>query len=387
MYNRLLNINLESKHSFFLFGPRGTGKTSWLRSHFKNAIYYDLLDDHTYTRLLAFPTRIGDDVPPDFKDWIIIDEIQKAPKLLDEVHRLIEHRQLRFILTGSSARQLRQKGVNLLAGRAMTYHMHPLTTLELGHDFNLSTALTYGMLPSVYSHENPSHYLASYVSTYLREEVLQEGITRNIALFTRFLETASFSQGEQINFTEIAREVGNNRHTIANFFDILEDLLIACRVYPFTKRAKRAVVSSPKFYYFDTGVYRSIRPTGPLDSREEMDGAALETLFLQEFKAINDYLALDYSVSYWRTTSQIEVDFILYGKNGFHAFEIKRKQTISKQDLKGLLAFKKDYPEATCHMLYGGSRTYVENEITIRPFEETLRHLSSLIEALPKLLQ
>ncbi|NCT56861.1 MAG: ATP-binding protein, partial [Legionella sp.] len=229
MYNRLLKINPDSKHSVFLFGPRGTGKTSWLRSHFKNALYYDLLDDNTYTRLLAFPTRIADDVPHDFNDWIIIDEIQKAPKLLDEVHRLIEHRQLRFILTGSSARQLRQKGVNLLAGRAVTCHMHPLTSLELGDDFNLNTALTYGLLPSVYSHENPGHYLASYVATYLREEVLQEGITRNIALFTRFLETASFSQGEQVNFTEIAREVGNSRHTIANFFDILEDLLIAYR--------------------------------------------------------------------------------------------------------------------------------------------------------------
>ena len=379
MYNRLLEINPDSKHSVFLFGPRGTGKTSWLRNHFKNAIYYDLLDDSTYTRLLAFPTRIAEDVPDDFNDWIIIDEIQKAPKLLDEVHRLIEHRQLRFILTGSSARQLRQKGVNLLAGRAITRHMHPLTTLELGNDFNLSVALAYGLLPSVYSHESPAHYLASYVATYLREEVLQEGITRNIALFTRFLETASFSQGEQANFTEISREVGNNRHTIANFFDILEDLLIAYRIYPFTKRAKRALVSSPKFYYFDTGVYRSIRPTGPLDSREEIDGSALETLFLQEAKAINDYFELDYDITYWRTTSQLEVDFVLYGKNGFHAFEIKRKQTISKHDLKGLRAFKEDYPEATCHMLYGGSRTYVENGITVCSFDETLRGLKTLI--------
>ena len=191
--------------------------------------------------------------------------------------------------------------------------------------------------------------------------------------------TASFSQGEQVNCTEIAREVGNNRHTIANFFDILEDLLIACRIYPFTKHAKRELVVSPKFYYFDTGVYRSIRPTGPLDSREEIDGAALETLFLQEVKAINDYFELEYAISYWRTTSQVEVDFVLYGKNGFHAFEIKRKQTIAKHDLKGLRMFQEDYPEATCHMLYGGSRTYTENGITIRPFEETLINLNALL--------
>src|SRR3990167_8074543 len=241
VYNRLLKIDPSSPHSVFLFGPRGTGKTSWLKSHLHDVIYYDLLDDEVYTRLLAWPRRIAEDIPAEFTGWIIIDEIQKAPALLDEVHRLIEHRKLRFILTGSSARKLRQTGVNLLAGRALIYHMHPLTTLELNQDFNLATALTYGLLPSIYSHQNPAEYLKSYVATYLREEVLQEGITRNIALFTRFLETASFSQGEQINFTAIAREIGHNRHTIANFFDILEDLLIAYRIYPFTKRAKRDI--------------------------------------------------------------------------------------------------------------------------------------------------
>ena len=381
MYNRLLHINSESKHSIFLFGPRGTGKTSWLRSHFKNAIYYDLLDDNTYTRLLAWPKRIAEDVPLDFQDWIIIDEIQKAPKLLDEVHRLIESRQLKFILTGSSARKLRQTGINLLAGRAVTLHMHPLTTIELGDDFNLTKALTQGLLPTVYSHEDPKLYLSSYVATYLREEVLQEGLTRNVALFTRFLETASFSQGEQVNFTEIAREVGHNRHTIANFFDILDDLLIAYRIYPFTKRAKRALVSSPKFYYFDTGIYRTIRPVGLLDSREEIDGAALETLFLQQVMAINDYFRLNYAVFYWRTVTKIEVDFILYGENGFHAFEIKRKRIISKQDLKGLLAFKQDYPEANAYLLYGGTETYIENGITICPYEETLKTLKPLLSA------
>lgn len=379
IYDRLLDINPESKHSIFLFGPRGTGKTSWLRSHFKRAVYYDLLDDDTYMRLLAWPKRIAEDISPDFDDWIIIDEIQKAPKLLDEVHRLIEHRHLKFILTGSSARKLRQVGVNLLAGRAITLHMHPLTTIELAGDFNLATALTHGLLPMVYTHEDPAQYLASYITTYLREEVLQEGLTRNIALFTRFLETASFSQGEQVNFTAIAREVGHNRHTIANFFDILEDLLIGYRIYPFTRRAQRDIVTSPKFYYFDTGVYRAIRPVGPLDSREEIDGAALETLFLQQVKAINDYFHLGYGVFYWRTTAGVEVDFVLYGENGFHAFEIKRKQKISKHDLKGLFAFKNDYPEVVTYLLYGGSNTYIENGIIICPYEQTLRSLKTIL--------
>jgi len=380
MYHRLLNIDPASRHSIFLFGPRGSGKTSWLKTHLQEVIYYDLLDDETYTRLLAWPTRIAEDIPDDFKGWIVIDEIQKAPALLDEVHRLIEHRHLRFILTGSSARKLRQKGVNLLAGRALIHHMHPLTALELGEDFELSTALTYGLLPSIYSHAQPAEYLKSYVATYLREEVLQEGITRNIALFARFLETASFSQGEQINFTEIAREVGHNRHTIANFFDILEDLLIAYRIYPFTKRAKRDMVSSPKFYYFDTGVYRSMRPIGPLDSQQEIDGAALETLFLQHLKAFNDYFLLNYSIYYWRTASKLEVDFVLYGEHGFYAFEIKRKKNIAKHDLKGLLAFQADYPEASCYLLYGGTRTYIEHGIRICPFESILLTIADVIK-------
>lgn len=379
IYHRLLKINQASEHSLFLFGPRGTGKTSWLKFSLQDMIYYDLLDHETYTRLLAWPKRLSEDIPVDFKGWIVIDEVQKAPALLDEVHRLIEHHHFRFILTGSSARKLKQKGVNLLAGRALITHMHPLTTLELGSDFDLSQALNHGLLPSIYSHEYPEQYLKSYVATYLKEEVLQEGLTRNIALFSRFLEIASFSQGEQINFTAIAREIGHNRHTIANFFDILEDLLIAYRIYPFTKRAKREIVASPKFYYFDTGVYRAIRPLGPLDSKEEIDGAALETLFLQQAKALNDYFLLNYTIYYWRTASKLEVDFILYGEHGFHAFEIKRKQQISKQDLKGLLAFKEDYPEATCYLLYGGHRDYMENGIRICPYKTMLTTLEQVI--------
>lgn len=380
LYTRLLKIDPNAQTSIFLFGPRGTGKTSWLKTHLDEVIYYDLLDHEVYTRLLAWPKRISEDIPEAFQGWVVIDEIQKAPLLLDEVHRLIEHKKLRFILTGSSARKLKQKGVNLLAGRAVIYHMHPLVSLELGQDFNLAQALQYGMLPSIYSHDNPSAYLKSYVSTYLREEVLQEGLTRHIAVFTRFLEVASFSQGEQLNLTEIAREIGHNRHSVANFFDVLEDLLIAVRIYPFTKRAKRAVVSSPKFYYFDVGVYRSIRPTGPLDSMDEIDGAALETLFLQQLRALNDYFLLNYSIYYWRTVSQLEVDFVIYGEKGFHAFEIKRKQSISKKDLKGLLAFKEEYPEAHTYLFYGGTTEYVEQGIRVLPFGQGMTQLLSLIQ-------
>jgi predicted AAA+ superfamily ATPase len=379
MFNRLLTIDPQSKDSAFIFGPRGTGKTHWLKRHFPKDLYFDLLDFETYTDFLASPSRLSDRIPSNYQSWIIIDEVQKVPALLDEVHRLIEHRQLRFILTGSSARKLKQSGVNLLAGRALTYHMHPLTSIELGEEYDLIRALQYGNLPRVIHHDKPAKFLASYVSTYLRQEVLQEGLTRNIALFTRFLESASFSQGSILNYTEIAREVASNRHTINNFFDILEDLLIGLRIYPFTKHAKRNIVTTPKFYYFDAGVYRSIRPKGPLDAPSEIDGPALETLFLQEARAINDYFDLGFEIFYWRTHSGQEVDFILYGERGIFAFEIKRKQKLSTSDTKALELFQSDYPMAKCFLLYGGTRPYAQIDTTVMPFSEAIKALKDLL--------
>lgn len=379
MYSRTLTISPTSKSSFFLFGARGTGKTSWVKERFPDALVFDLLADDTYTELLAWPTRLSEYIPESFSGWVVIDEIQKVPALLNEVHRLIEQRKLRFILTGSSARTLRRKGVNLLAGRALTNHMYPLTALELGNDFDLKRSLIVGQLPTALSHEQPEKYLASYVKTYLREEVLQEGLTRNFPLFTRFLEIASFSQGEILNYTNIATEIASNRHTVNQFFDILEDLLIAYRIQAFTKRAKRELVTSPKFYYFDVGVYRSIRPRGPLDSEAETDGPALETLFLQEIKAINDYFDLGYEIFYWRTRQQDEVDFVLYGPKGLHAFEIKRKTSLSSNDFRGLKLFGEDYPIANLHLFYGGTKSYHKDKIRIEPFEQVIAKLHEIL--------
>ena len=380
MYNRLLKINYEAHHSVFIFGARGTGKTAWVKQHFPKALYFDLLDDDLYTELLARPTRLSERIPAEFDDWVIIDEVQRVPAILNEVQRLIEHRNMRFILTGSSARKLRQKGINLLAGRALTYHMHPLTVEELHDDFDLQYSLQFGTLPAVIHHDNPKKYLASYVKTYIREEVLQESLVRNIALFTRFLETASFSQGEIISYTEIAREVHSNRHTVTDFFEILEDLLIGYRLPVFSKRAKRDVITHPKFYYFDAGVYRAIRPLGPLDSNADIDGPALETLFLQQARALNDYYDLGYAFYYWRTRSQMEVDFVLYGEHGLHAFEIKRKSTLTSKDLKGLQLFASDYPMAKLYLLYGGQQPYVDNNIQIIPFAMGLKQLLALLK-------
>jgi uncharacterized protein len=196
MYNRILQLPLAGKNSIFLFGARGTGKTSWIKAHLPHALYLDLLDFSTYSSLLAQPDRLENLIPPHYTEWVIIDEVQRVPELLNEVHRLIESRKLRFLLTGSSARSLRRRGINLRAGRALKYHTYPLVIQEIGADFSIDHALQFGLLPAAVSHADPKRYLESYVQTYLREEVLQEGLTRNIGAFNRFLEVASFSQGQ-----------------------------------------------------------------------------------------------------------------------------------------------------------------------------------------------
>ena len=379
MYQRNLSLDLSANESVFLFGPRGTGKTSWLRYSFPEAMYFDLLDSGTYTELLASPNVLARRIPANFSGYVIIDEVQKIPEILNEVHRLIEKRGFRFILTGSSARSLRRRGVNLLAGRALTYLMHPLIRDEIGSDFILSACLHNGMLPKALSAGNPSQYLRSYVDTYVREEVQQEALTRNMALFTRFLETASFSQGEELNYAAIAREIGTNGTQVRNFFDLLEDLLLSVRIPVFNKRAKRALAGKFKFYFFDVGVYQTIRPKGPLDCVEEIEGPALETLFLQHLRAINDYCQLGYGIYFWRTRNNIEVDFVLYGENGLFAFEVKRKQKLDRKDFNGLKTFQKDYPMAKCFMIYGGDRFYYENDIPVFPFDQCLCELKLLI--------
>ena len=379
MYNRILKLPLEEKNSVFLFGPRGTGKTSWIKANLQDSLYFDLLEFSTYKSFSANPGRLENLIPKGYKNWIVLDEIQRVPELLNEVHRLIENYKIRFLLTGSSARSLRRRGVNLLAGRALTYHMHPFVIQELGDDFNFSYALTYGLLPAAVANTDPKKFLESYVQTYLREEVLQEGLTRNIGAFSRFLEIASFSQGNILNFSEIARELSLNRLMVANYFEILEDLLLAKRINVFTHRSKRKMVAHQKFYFFDVGVYRSLRPMGPLDIKEESDGAALETLFFQSLLAINDYFNLDYKIYFWRTSTGIEVDFVIYGPCGLHAFEIKRSSQVTNKALRGLKNFKKDYPESKLHFLYLGKHKEYHGDIDVIPFEDALKDLPKLI--------
>lgn len=379
MFERLLKKPFQNNKSFFLFGPRGVGKTTWVRSHLQNPLYFDLLETRLYTKLLADPQSLESLIPNDFSDWIVIDEVQRVPMVLNEVHRLIENKKYKFILTGSSARRLREKGVNLLAGRALTYHLYPLTAQELGADYNLEKMLQYGSLAAIFSEADPQKYLESYVQTYLREEVLQEGLTRNISDFARFLEIASFSQGSQLNFSNIAREAEIHQKVVTSYFNILEDLLLSVRLYPFTKKAKRRLVTHPKFYYFDVGVYRHLRHVGPFDHVEEIGGVALESLFLQELRAINDYYEYYYQIYFWRSQSGLEVDFVLYGEKGLIAFEIKHARTVSNHDLKNLRTFKLDYPIAKLYLIYGGDRKEYYNDIEVIPFVEAVKNLPQLL--------
>lgn len=374
MYPRFYNPLIDE--SFFLFGPRGTGKTTWLKHTFPQAQRLDLLDSETARLLLAAPERLTGMIrDPGRSQPIIIDEVQKVPALLDEVHRLIEDRRWKFILTGSSARKLRRGGANLLAGRALQRFFYPLTCWELGDAFDLSRALRYGLLPAVWGHERPHDFLAAYIYTYLKEEVMAEGLTRNLAAFTRFLEMSSFSQAQPLTLAALASDVGVGAKLIASYIEVLSDLLLAKLLPVFTRRAKRRLARHPKFFLFDAGVFRALRPRGPLDSDAEIDGSALETLFLQHYCALGEMVQWDQQIFYWRTAQQAEVDFVSYGTAGLFAFEIKRSTTLRQQDLQGLELFKQDYPMAKCFFLYGGESERTLNGIDVVNFENALWRL------------
>ncbi len=378
MFKRI--ISYPKNKSFFLFGPRGVGKTTWLKNNFTKAIYINLLKAETFNYLLANPGRLSDFIPNNFTDWIIIDEVQKIPELLDEVHYLIEEKKYKFILTGSSARKLKNKNVNLLAGRALTYNMYPLTHLELAKNFSFKNAIKYGSLPMIFSEEDKSKYLQSYVMTYLEEEVKQEGLTRSISNFSRFLEVASFSQASLLNMSEIAREAGIHRKVTENYFSILEDLLIAYFLKPFTKRQKRNQVKRNKFYFFDVGVFRTLRPKGPYDFSEEIEGVSIETQILHELKAIIDYKNLNYQVYFWRTTSGHEVDFVLYGEKNIIAIEVKRKTRINNSDLSGLKLFIKEYPQSKAYLIYSGKEVLYHDNITLIPYDHFFKNFLDLLK-------
>lgn len=362
---------------FFLFGPRGTGKSTWLRQSYRDALWVDLLRPEVHRQYVARPERLRELVAgsPD-RPVVVVDEVQKAPVLLDVVHDLIEQRiGPRFILTGSSARKLKREGVDLLAGRALVRSLHPFMASELGDLFDLGSALTQGLVPLVWGSREPQEALKAYAALYLREEVQMEGLVRRFEVFARFLEAVSFSHASVLNVSEVARECQVSRKTVEGYLEILEDLLLAFRVPVFTKRAQRGLTAHPKFYWFDAGVFVAMRPAGPLDRPEEIGGAALEGLIAQHLRAWIDYSGEDFSLSFWRTRAGTEVDFVLYGRNGFWAVEVKHSAAIRPADLRGLKAFREDYPEAELRFLYRGEETRVVDGIRCVPCDDFLRAL------------
>jgi predicted AAA+ superfamily ATPase len=305
----------------------------------------------------------------------VVDEVQRIPDLLHVVHDLIGKRTPhRFILTGSSARKLRRGGVNLLGGRAVVRTMHPFLAAELPR-FDLAQSLRIGLLPLVVTAPAPEDVLAAYATLYLEQEVQAEGLVRNIGSFARFLEVVSFSHGSVLNLSNVARESAVTRKSVEGYLEILEDLLLAFRLPVFTRRARRETSAHPKFYLFDTGVFRSLRPHGPLDRPEEIEGAALEGLVAQHLRAWVAYGTGKDALFFWRTRSGVEVDFVLYGPTGLWAFEVKNTRSVRPEDLRALRAFGDEYPEARLILLYRGKDRLRIDKVLCLPVGEFLNHL------------
>ena len=374
--SRLFNISTDQ--SFFLLGSRGTGKSTLIKELFKDAVIVDLLLPDVSRNYSAKPERLKELVNANgMKKVFVLDEVQKVPELLSVVHSLIEEKKERqFILTGSSARKLKKAGVDLLAGRALLKHLHPFIASELGNKFNLENALSDGLVPLIWGSSNRLDSLKAYIELYIREEVQMEGLTRNIGNFSRFLEIISFSHGSVLNVSNVARECQIERKVVDGYIDILEDLLLAFRLPIFSKRAKRVLSNHPKFYFFDAGVFRILRPAGPLDRPEEMAGAALEGLVAQHLRAWIDYKNKDCKLYFWRTSSGSEVDFIVYGPNVFWAIEVKNSANVSSSDLRALKAFGSEYLEAKKFLLYRGREKLLRDGILIEPCEEFLLRLN-----------
>ncbi len=367
---RILNLPpLLDKKSHFLFGPRQTGKTFLIQNTLKEARVYDLLDTSIFLALSQNPGRIAQEVTPQDR-LIVIDEIQRLPELLNEVHRLIEGRRIRFLMTGSSARKLRRGGINLLGGRARTKHLHPLTCRELGKRFHLIRALERGLLPSIYFSDDPSADLESYTGLYLQQEIVAEGVIRNIPAFSRFLRIAALCNGTIVNFTKVSNDAQVARTTVYEYFEILKDTLILHELPAWRKSKKRKPIASSKYYFFDVGIVATLQGRVFRPGTPEY-GEGFETYLFHELMCYQDYIRRE-PLSYWRSSSGFEVDFII----GDHtAVEVKAKENISPHDIKALqaLAEEKILKRYLCVSLEPRMRRV--GVVTILPYKEFLDKL------------
>jgi uncharacterized protein len=364
MFKRTLHLPPAGTETFFLWGPRQTGKTTILRDTYPTALWIDLLKADEYRRYLQNPERLREEfslthitltfrkVDPQARRrerpkrvaprQVVIDEVQKVPQLLDEVHWLHEHQGVRFALCGSSARKVKRGAANLLGGRALRYELHGLTAAELGTDFVLDRVLNHGYLPRIYVSEQPQRLLNAYVADYLKEEVAAEALVRTLPVFSEFLNVAALSDAELVNFSTIARACGVSSHTIKQYFQILEDTLLGRWLPGYTKRPKRHVIAAPKFYFADVGVVNYLARRGRLQPGSELYGKAFENWVFHELSAHNAYSDAFAHLSYWRLASGIEVDFVV---NDLHAaVEAKATAKVTADHLRGLRNLAQDHP-------------------------------------------
>ncbi len=341
MYKRKQVFKDSEDESLFLWGARQTGKSTLLKELFPDALWFDLLLSNIYESLSRKPDILRETVlaNPSVTP-VIIDEIQRIPSLLNEVHWLISNYNTRFILCGSSPRKILRSGSNLLGGRALRYELYPLISVEIP-DFDLMRALNNGMLPRHYNSKSPNKLISAYIGSYLRDEIVTEARIRNVGLFSRFLEVAALTNGEMVNYANIATDCGISGPTVKEYFQILEDTLIGRYLPSFQKRPKRRVIVAPKFYLFDVGIANYLLNRGRIEKGTELFGKAFEHFIYQEIYAHSKYSQLNYPIYYWRTASQLEIDFVL----GDHevAIEVKSTDQANSRHIKGLIAFSEEY--------------------------------------------
>lgn len=373
---RSLNLRkLLEKKSYFLLGPRQTGKSLLIREQLKDVKKYDLLLNEDYRKLSFNPGAIREEVTSKDK-IIVIDEIQKLPELLDEVQYLIENNRINFLLTGSSARKLKKKGINSLGGRARIQYFHPLTYWELKSEFNLERMINHGLMPSIYLSDDPDADLNSYVSIYLQQEIANEGAVRNLSSFSRFIEVASTYHAEQIDFTSVSNDAQIPRTTVHDYFQVLKDTLVGHELPVWGESKKRKPIATSKFYFFDWGIAKNLMGLGKIQTKSPIFGKAFESFFFQELLAWSSYTN-NSSLKYWRTQDKKEVDFILGDEI---AIEVKGKANITLKDLDGLMALKEEKKIKKYFLVYIGkeSKTFEQAKgIEILPYQIFLDRLWS----------
>jgi predicted AAA+ superfamily ATPase len=362
----------NDEQSIFFWGARQTGKSTLLKEMFPEALLFDLLLSDVYKRLMTNPEYLRETILAQNNKQVIIDEIQRIPILLNEVHWLIVNHNIQFILSGSSPRKILRSGENLLGGRALKYSLYPLSYTEIPN-FDLERALNHGLLPRHYLSENPKRLIASYIGNYLQDEIVAEAKIRNVDVFARFLHAAAFSQSAMVNFTSIATDCGVSAITIKEYFQILEDTLIGYFIPVYQKKPKRRVIKAPKFYFFDLGIVNHLLHRGKIEKGSELFGHAFESFIFQELMAHKHYSGLEYLISYWRTASQLEVDFIL-GNNEV-AIEVKSSSKISNKHVSGLKAFMEEYEVKKAIVVCTEPMARISDGIHILPWKDFLEQL------------